>query len=144
MTDKERINSIEKIVNYNQKNVEYIANNLSQSIGVLGNKITFLSNALNVLLPYIPYVGKLVNGVFIDTLTEIEVTPLKYNLKTNDVIDIIDLDTLEIVSAIVSENISVGSTTIVIESVIFTSAIQNGLVMFSMVRDTDHKLQIEH
>ena len=144
MTDKERINSIEKTVNYNQKNVEYIANNLSQSIGVLGNKITFLSNALNVLLPYIPYVGKLVNGVFIDSLTEIEVTPLKYNLKTNDVIDIINLDTLEIVSARVSENISVGSTTISIESVTFTSTIQNGLVMFSMVRDTDHKLQIEH
>jgi hypothetical protein len=144
MTDKERINSIEKIVNYNQKNVEYIANNLSQSIGVLGNRITFLSNALNVLLPYIPYVGKLVNGVFIDSLTEIEVTPLKYNLKTNDVIDIIDLDTLEIVSARVSENISVGSTTISIESVTFTSAIQNGLVMFSMVRDSAHKLEIEH
>lgn len=144
MTDKERINNIEKIVKLNSKKVDYINQNLSQSIGVLGIKITQLSNIINTLLPYTPFVGKIVNGIFIDSVTEIETTPLKYNLKTADVIDIINLDTFEIIQARVSENISVGSTTIQIDSVSFTEQIQNGLIMFSMIRDTANKLEIEH
>ena len=144
MTDKERINNIEKIVKFNSKKVDYINSNLSQSIGVLGSKITQLSNTIDILLSYTPFVGKIVNGIFIESVTEIEITPLKYNLKTSDVIDIINLDTFEIIQARVSENISVGATTIQIDSVSFAEQIQNGIIMFSMVRDADHKIEIEH
>jgi hypothetical protein len=120
--------------------------NLQQTDAKVDQNQTDTALLLSKLYKVIPVIGNTTTQLFeSDTITSLDVTPILFNLKNNDKIVVYDLFLENTFEFTVDENASVGDISISISSTVLDYDLTaNSLVLFKVVRDSDHKLEIEH
>jgi hypothetical protein len=120
--------------------------NLQQTDAKVDQNQTDTALLLSKLYKVIPVIGNTSTQLFeSDTITSLDVTPILFNLKNNDKIVVYDLFLENTFEFTVDDNASVGDTSISISSTVLDYDLTaNSLVLFKVVRDSDHKLEIEH
>ena len=123
-----------------------LQDNLQKEISTRGNNDNNLYKYIEFLLPSIPFIARTANTYLSgDTVTSISVDNITKAIKTNDKLRIINLVTGITYDVIASANAGLGESTIYINSYSFTAdLLETSLVLFRVVRDSDHKLEIEH
>ena len=146
MDYQEEINNLKIIVEQQAQQIEMMKIALDELGGRIDGNTSDLTRVINAVKPIIPVIGNTTYQLFEgNTITSITVDKILYNLKANDVIIVNDLYNEIITEFIVSDNTALGGTAIPVNSTTLSNTINgNSLVMFSIVRDTDHKLEIEH
>jgi len=146
MTDKENIILLNRQIAAIQNELKYVKNSINTVSGTAGNIDSNLKYIMTLFLPYLPLVG-LVNEPFLKdvAVTSIGVERVNYALKTNDKLKLINYETGNTFDLTVSADADVSDTEIAIDSFTPTENIMtNNFIFFSMVRDADHKIEIEH
>lgn len=120
--------------------------NLQQTDAKIDQNQTDTALLLSKLYKVIPVIGNTTTQLFeSDTITSLDVTPILFNLKNNDKIVVYDLFLENTFEFTVDENASVGDTSISISSTVLDYDLTaNSLVLFKVIRDSGHKLEIEH
>lgn len=135
-----RIESLENSQKYTRELIlkaQGKANNGSQAI----------FKFIDLLLPFLPLVAKTTDYINTEgsAITEINTTALNYDIKVGDKLKIINFQTGNYFEVEVNADASAGAESITIVSIIPTEVFNiNSLILFSMVRDADHKIEIEH
>lgn len=146
MTDKENIIILNRQIAAIQNQLKYIQNSIDTVSGSVGNVDNNLKYIMTLFLPYIPLIGTVNEPILEDVaITTITIDRLNYNIKTNDKLKLINYETGTTFDLTVDNDGNAGDTDISIVSFTPTENIMtNNFIFFSMVRDTDHKLEIEH
>jgi hypothetical protein len=146
MTDKENIIILNRQIAAIQNQLKYVQNSIETVSGSVGNVDNNLKYIMTLFLPYIPLIGTVNEPILEDVaITTITIDRLNYNIKTNDKLKLINYETGTTFDLRVDADGSVGDTDISIVSFTPTENIMsNNFIFFSMVRDSGHKLEIEH
>jgi hypothetical protein len=93
-----------------------------------------------------PLVGMVNTPILKDVaITSITIDRLNYDIKLNDKLKLVNYESGNTFDLTVDDEGTVGDTTITINSFTPTENIMsNNFIFFSVVRDSDHKLEIEH
>jgi hypothetical protein len=146
MTDKENIILLNRQMAAIQNQLKYVQNSIETVSGSVGNVDNNLKYIMTLFLPYMPLVGMVNTPILKDVaITSITIDRLNYDIKLNDKLKLVNYESGNTFDLTVDDEGTVGDTTITINSFTPTENIMsNNFIFFSMVRDTDHKLQIEH
>ncbi len=146
MTDKENIILLNRQIAAIQNELKYVKNSINTVSGTAGNIDNNLKYIMTLFFPYLPLVGLINEPILEDVaITTIVVERLNYAIKDGDKLKLINYESGSTYDIEVASDGSVGDTDISIIS--FTPSeniMANNFLFFSMVRDADHKLEIEH
>ena len=123
-----------------------LRDSLQSEIATRGNNDNNLYKYIDFLLPSIPFIARTANTYLSgDTVTSITVDNVTKEIKTNDKLTIVNLVNGLTYDVIASANVGLGETAISINSYTFTAdLLSTSLILFKIIRDTDHKFEIEH
>lgn len=146
MTDKENIIILNRQIAAIQNQLKYIQNSIDTVSGSVGNIDNNLKYIMTLFLPYIPLVAMVNEPILEDVaITSIAVDRVNYNVKNGDKLKLINYETGSTFDIRADADASIGDTSITIVNFTPTENIMtNNFIFFSMVRDADHKLEIEH